>query len=79
MPVVLVTAGDAIEQRQGGNPLSFRDWILIPEAIGVVARVAVWCCAFCLLLIGLFTYPAPVAGAFVLIVLLVRYVRRVRP
>ena len=54
-------------------------WALVPETVGVVLRVAVWSGIFCLLLIGMFTYPAPVVGAFLLIVLSARLLRRSRP
>lgn len=62
--------------RQHSGPLSLRDWVVVPEVIGIAARVAVWSGVFCLLLFGLFTYAAPLVGAFVLAVLLARYVGR---
>ncbi len=76
-PVAPIPVSDAARGRRGSTART-SDWFLIPEMIGVVARVAVWSGAFCLLLISLFTYPAPVAGAFVLCMLVARYVWRKR-
>lgn len=78
-PSVLATMGEAAQRSRWPKPLSMSDWVLVPEAIGVAARVAIWSGMFCLLLVGLFTYPAAVVGAFVLIVLLARYFRRRHP
>ena len=78
-PIVLATIGESAHRGSSPGPTSPQDWVLVPEAIGIAVRVAVWSGVFCLLLIGLFTYPAAVMGAFVLIVLLTRLARHRRP
>jgi hypothetical protein len=70
---------DVTERGLDAESLSARDWILVPQTIGVLARVAVWCGIFALLLLGLFTYPAVVIGVFLCVALLTRYVWRKRP
>jgi hypothetical protein len=74
-PPSLSTVGEAARRSWDTGKLTPHDWVLIPETIGIVARVAVWSGVFCLLLFGLFTYAAPIVGAFVVLVLLARYVR----
>jgi len=73
------TARDVATRGLDFESLSAHDWILVPQTIGVLARVAVWCGIFALLLLGLFTYPAVVIGVFLCAALLTRYVWRKRP
>ncbi len=78
LSAVATTMGDAAKGSLDAGSRSPGGWILLPQAIGVMARVAVWSGIFSLLIFGLFTFPALVVGAFIFVVFFARSVRRTR-